>query len=89
MFVMVKCGVLFQVWTEVIEFVVFCLFVQVTEVHQIIQVLSKRSEDVVHSDRRPQEVANIIAEANTVILVCIPTAALLNLVTVFSMEQLS
>lgn len=48
-------------------------FVQVTIVHQIIQVLSKKSEDVVNSDRRPQEVASMIAEANTVILVCIST----------------
>jgi hypothetical protein len=55
--------------------------VQVTEVHQLIQVLSKRSEDLVHSDRRPQEVANMIAEANIAILVCIPTAVLLNLAT--------
>jgi hypothetical protein len=48
-----------------------CFFVQVTRVHQIIQVLSKNSEDLVHSDRRPQEVASLIAEANTVILVCV------------------
>lgn len=43
-------------------------FREVTRVHQIIQVLSKKSEDLVHSDRRPQEVASMIAETNTVIL---------------------
>jgi hypothetical protein len=56
-------------------------FVQVTKVHQIIQVLSKKSEDVVNSDRRPQEVASMIAEANTVILVCIFTIVLLKFVS--------
>ncbi|GFG32593.1 hypothetical protein Cfor_12358 [Coptotermes formosanus] len=43
-------------------------FREVTKFHQIIQVLSKKSEDLVHSDRQPQEVASMIAEANTVIL---------------------
>ncbi|XP_069672597.1 nuclear pore complex protein Nup133 isoform X3 [Periplaneta americana] len=41
---------------------------EITKVHQIIKVLAKRSEEVVHSDRRPQEVANMIAETNIVIL---------------------
>jgi hypothetical protein len=63
--------VLCAVSHEITEFVMCCFFVQVTRVHQIIQVLSKKSEDLVHSDRRPQEVASMIAEMNTVILVCI------------------
>ncbi|KAJ9592509.1 hypothetical protein L9F63_015826, partial [Diploptera punctata] len=41
---------------------------EVTKVHQLIQVLTKRMEDCVHSDRRPQEIATMIEEANTVIL---------------------
>ncbi|PSN35523.1 hypothetical protein C0J52_23803 [Blattella germanica] len=41
---------------------------EVTKVHQLIQVLSRRAEDLVLSDRRPQEVANMIAESNIVIL---------------------
>nr|CAD7433875.1 unnamed protein product [Timema monikensis] len=41
---------------------------QVTEVHRVLQVLAKCCNDLIHSDRRPQEVTDMVSETNSVIL---------------------
>lgn len=47
----------------------FDIFYQeVTNIHKIFHFISKWSEDIAHSDRRPQEVAKLLADSNAVIL---------------------
>nr|CAD7396628.1 unnamed protein product [Timema cristinae] len=44
------------------------MYYQVTEVHRVLQVLAKCCNDLIHSDRRPQEVTDMVSETNSVIL---------------------
>nr|CAD7405905.1 unnamed protein product [Timema poppensis] len=41
---------------------------QVTEVQRVLQMLAKCCNDLIHSDRRPQEVTDTVSETNSVIL---------------------